>query len=67
MVVRGASVVVAAPAAASAQPVWHVAEGGGTYLAIGDSVAFGYDPLRASSSPDYAKASSFASYANDVA
>ena len=62
----GASVVAASPA--SAQPALQVAEGGnGTYLALGDSVAFGYVPSQATPSPNYYDASSFTSYANDVA
>lgn len=37
---------------------------GGDYLALGDSVAFGYVPANADPPPDYADAASFISYAN---
>lgn len=39
----------------------------GTYLALGDSVAFGYVPPQAIPPPDYRHARGFVSYANDVA
>jgi lysophospholipase L1-like esterase len=39
----------------------------GTYLALGDSVAFGYVPPQAVPAPDYSHASNFVSYANYVA
>jgi lysophospholipase L1-like esterase len=39
----------------------------GTYLALGDSVAFGYVPPDATPAPNYYDAHSFVSYANDVA
>lgn len=39
----------------------------GTYLALGDSVAFGYVPPNATPAPNYYDAHSFISYANDVA
>lgn len=39
----------------------------GTYLALGDSVAFGYVPPQAVPAPDYSHASNFVSYANFVA
>jgi lysophospholipase L1-like esterase len=39
----------------------------GTYLALGDSVAFGYVPPQAVPAPDYADASSFVGYPEDVA
>jgi lysophospholipase L1-like esterase len=39
----------------------------GTYLALGDSVAFGYVPPEAVPAPNYADASSFVAYPEDVA
>jgi lysophospholipase L1-like esterase len=39
----------------------------GTYLALGDSVAFGYVPPNAVPAPDYSHARNFVSYANYVA
>jgi lysophospholipase L1-like esterase len=39
----------------------------GTYLALGDSVAFGYVPPQAVPAPDYFDASSFVGYPEDVA
>jgi lysophospholipase L1-like esterase len=53
-------------ASASAPPVTGNARNG-TYLALGDSVAFGYVPAQASPAPNYYDAHSFVSYANDVA
>ena len=53
---------------ASAQQGIHVNEGGnGTYLALGDSVAFGYIPPQATPTPNYTDPSSFLSYANYTA
>ena len=53
---------------ASASPALQLSEGGnGTYLALGDSVAFGYIPPQAIPTPNYSDASNFTSYANDVA
>ena len=40
---------------------------GGTYLALGDSVAFGYVPPQAVPAPDYLDPSSFVGYPEDVA
>src|SRR5215469_18470982 len=39
----------------------------GTYLALGDSVAFGYVPPQAVPAPDYFDASSFVGYPEDAA
>src|SRR5487761_1086678 len=39
----------------------------GTYLALGDSVAFGYVPPQAVPAPDYRSAHSFVGYPEDVA
>ncbi len=39
----------------------------GTYLALGDSLAFGYVPPQAVPAPDYSHARNFVSYANHVA
>jgi lysophospholipase L1-like esterase len=62
--VAAASVVPALPA--SAAPVGgHAA--GGTYLALGDSVAFGYVPPEATPAPDYFNPRSFVGYPEDVA
>jgi lysophospholipase L1-like esterase len=58
------SLVPALPAAAA--PLGG-AGGGGTYLALGDSVAFGYVPSNASPAPDYFDPSSFVGYPEDVA
>jgi len=61
-------VTVLSSGTASAHPAIHLGEGGnGTYLALGDSVAFGYVPSAALPPPDYSNASNFTSYANDVA
>jgi lysophospholipase L1-like esterase len=54
------------PASASTGPVTGNARHG-TYLALGDSVAFGYVPPDATPAPNYYDAHSFVSYANDVA
>jgi len=43
------------------------AGGSGTYLALGDSVAFGYVPSNAVPAPDYFDPSSFVGYPEDVA
>src|SRR5580658_6860394 len=62
--VAAASLVPALPA--SAAPV-NGPFGFGTYLALGDSVAFGYVPPQAVPAPDYHDARSFVSYPQDVA
>ena len=62
--VAAASVVPALPA--SAAPAGGQA-GYGTYLALGDSVAFGYVPSDATPPPDYFDPSSFVGYPEDVA
>jgi lysophospholipase L1-like esterase len=62
--VAAACLVPALPAAAA--PL-HGAGGNGTYLALGDSVAFGYVPPQAVPAPDYFDASSFVGYPEDVA
>ncbi|HUX05592.1 MAG TPA: GDSL-type esterase/lipase family protein [Acidimicrobiales bacterium] len=60
------SLLVSSPA--SAHPALHLGEGGnGTYLALGDSVAFGYTPPATTSTATYLDASNFTSYANDLA
>jgi len=62
--VAAASLVPALPA--SAAPAG--GHGGyGTYLALGDSVAFGYVPPQAVPAPDYNDPSSFVGYPEDVA
>ena len=68
-VVAGATAVLAGfmPAlAASAKPVTGSAKNG-TYLALGDSVAFGYVPPQAVPAPNYRSAHSFVGYPEDVA
>ena len=66
-----AAAVVVPAATAGAQSPSKSATGtdrNGTYLALGDSVAFGYVPPTAvSGMPNYEDAHSFVSYANDVA
>jgi lysophospholipase L1-like esterase len=58
------SLMSAPPASAApvTRPVAH-----GTYLALGDSVAFGYVPPQAVPAPDYFDPSSFVGYPEDVA
>jgi lysophospholipase L1-like esterase len=58
------SLIPALPAAAA--PL-NGAGGNGTYLALGDSVAFGYVPPDAVPAPDYLDPSSFVGYPEDVA
>ncbi len=62
--VAAVSLVPALPAAAA--PLGG-AGGSGTYLALGDSVAFGYVPPNAVPAPDYLDPSSFVGYPEDVA
>jgi lysophospholipase L1-like esterase len=62
--VAAASVIPALPASA-APAGGHAA--GGTYLALGDSVAFGYVPPQATPAPDYFDPRSFVGYPEDVA
>jgi len=62
--VAAASLMPALPA--SAAPVTGPA-GDGTYLALGDSVAFGYVPPQAVPAPDYPDPGSFVGYPEDVA
>jgi lysophospholipase L1-like esterase len=62
--VAAVSLIPALPAAAA--PL-HGAGGNGTYLALGDSVAFGYVPPNADPAPDYLDPSSFVGYPEDVA
>jgi lysophospholipase L1-like esterase len=60
----------AAPAATHAAATTHtaVASGpSGDYLALGDSVAFGYRPPQVTPTADYADAANFKSYADDLA
>jgi lysophospholipase L1-like esterase len=61
--VAAASLVPALPASAS--PAWAGAHG--TYLALGDSVAFGYVPPQAVPAPNYSDPRSFVGYPEDVA
>ncbi len=61
--VAAASLVPALPA--SATPTWAGAHG--TYLALGDSVAFGYVPPQAVPAPNYSDPRSFVGYPEDVA
>jgi lysophospholipase L1-like esterase len=64
--VAAASLMPALPA--SATPVTGPSGyGTPTYLALGDSVAFGYVPLQAVPAPDYSDPSSFVGYPEDVA
>jgi lysophospholipase L1-like esterase len=62
--VAAVSLIPALPAAAA--PLGGAA-GNGTYLALGDSVAFGYVPSNAVPAPDYFDPSSFVGYPEDVA
>ena len=62
--VAAVSLIPALPAAAA--PL-HGAAGNGTYLALGDSVAFGYVPPNAVPAPNYFDAGSFVGYPEDVA
>jgi lysophospholipase L1-like esterase len=62
--VAAVSLIPALPAAAA--PL-NGAGGHGTYLALGDSVAFGYVPPNAVPAPDYLDPSSFVGYPEDVA
>ena len=62
--VAAASLIPALPA--SATPVTGPAANG-TYLALGDSVAFGYVPPQAVPAPNYRDAHSFVGYPEDVA
>lgn len=59
-------IVGTAAAPASADPVTGNASNG-TYLALGDSVAFGFVPSNATPPPNYYSQHSFVSYANYVA
>ncbi len=69
-VVAGAAVVVAA-GILPALPAWAGSVTGpaanGTYLALGDSVAFGFVPSQAVPAPNYRSAHSFVGYPEDVA
>ena len=62
--VAAVSLIPALPAAAA--PL-DEAGGHGTYLALGDSVAFGYVPPNAVPAPNYLDPSSFVGYPEDVA
>jgi lysophospholipase L1-like esterase len=62
--VAAVSLIPSLPAAAA--PLGGAA-GNGTYLALGDSVAFGYVPSNAVPAPDYFDPSSFVGYPEDVA
>ena len=63
--VAGLVSALPASAAPAASAYWHSAKG--TYLALGDSVAFGYVPPEAVPPPNYHDASSFIGYPEDVA
>ena len=62
----GTVLVTAGTASASRVPLPN-SGGNGAYLALGDSVAFGYIPSQATPAPNYYEAPSFVSYANYVA
>jgi lysophospholipase L1-like esterase len=62
--VAAVSLIPALPAGAA--PL-NGSAGHGTYLALGDSVAFGYVPPQAVPAPDYLDPSSFVGYPEDVA
>jgi len=62
--VAGLVSALPASAAPAASAYWHSAKG--TYLALGDSVAFGYVPPEAVPPPNYHDASSFIGYPEDV-
>lgn len=66
MAVLGLLVSSASVPAASANSVTGSAANG-TYLALGDSVAFGYVPAQAVPAPNYRDAHSFVGYPEDVA
>jgi lysophospholipase L1-like esterase len=61
-----AAVIFVPTLSAAAAPL-NGAAGNGTYLALGDSVAFGYVPPQAVPAPDYFDPSSFVGYPEDVA
>lgn len=61
-----AALTVFPAGAAGASPL-NSANRNDTYLALGDSVAFGYQPSNESPPPDYLDASSFVGYPEDVA
>ena len=74
--IRRAAIVagIAAGVAAGIMPALPASAGSvtgpaanGTYLALGDSVAFGFVPAQAVPAPNYRSAHSFVSYAEDVA
>jgi lysophospholipase L1-like esterase len=65
--VAAASVLPALPASAASAAPAGGSPGYGTYLALGDSVAFGYVPPQAVPAPDYFDPSSFVGYPEDVA
>jgi hypothetical protein len=66
----GIGLVAAAVVAAGLMPALPAAAAGsaanGTYLALGDSVAFGYVPPAAVPAPNYQSANSFVGYPEDV-
>ena len=61
------TVLVTAGRASAARVPLPNSGGNGAYLALGDSVAFGYIPSQATPAPNYYEAPSFVSYANYVA
>ena len=63
----GATVVVPIASTASSASPRHGNDRAGTYLALGDSVAFGYVPSNATPAPNYANQWSFVNYADYVA
>jgi len=62
-----ATVVIPVATSVSSAAPRHADHGYGTYLALGDSVAFGYVPANATPAPNYANQWSFISYANYIA
>ena len=62
-----ATLIVSAGTASADPAVDHGNGGRGYYLALGDSVAFGYRPPSATPLPNYQDPASFVSYANYVA
>ena len=63
LVMAGCSSAASTAAPAKASPAKAV---NGTYLALGDSLAFGYVPAEALPAPNYQSASSFVGYPEDV-
>lgn len=69
-VVVGAAVAATLPAGADPEPGhghWHPVHTGSDYLALGDSVPFGYREAANPPTPDYSKPDTFVGYPEDVA